>query len=164
MSTDTDPIYQTVVDSINDAFGVMLMADVDFLKVEEFDGSYQGSRFIATIGLGGDGLEGVIHLVLSPASAEKVVGLMLGEEPGDEATLKDGVGELGNLVGGGVKKRLHEEDLNFTISLPTVMAADNTTLSTASATAVYPFQFMVESKYLVEGIFLIREREPDLAN
>lgn len=155
---EVDPIYHAVTDSVSDAFSTMLMVDVEFVEAETFAGSYDQSRVIATIGLGCEGLEANLNLVLDTRCASFVVSLMLGEENvSDEATLRDGIGEIANLVAGGIKRRLTELDLNFAISLPSVILTEHSVVSTKSATALYPIQFVVESEYMVEGVFLIRE-------
>lgn len=152
-----DPIYTTIVDSIRDAFETMLMVDVSFIEHESIQELSGTGRVICTIGLGAEDLQSNLNLFFSRSSAKYVVGVMMGDEDIEDSMVEDGVGELANLIAGGIKLRLAEEDLVLNISLPTVISAENANISTASATTLYPFSFTIDNDYLVEGVFLIRE-------
>ena len=54
--------------------------------------------------------------------AEELVGNILGEDcAGNEELVKDGIGEVANMVAGGAKRRFDSTDYSFDISTPTVL-------------------------------------------
>jgi len=73
-----------------------------------------------SIGLTGEAA-GSVTVNFGRDLACKLVSRMLSEEHGEiDATVKDGVGEIANMVAGGAKGEMQEKGMNFSIALPTV--------------------------------------------
>ena len=84
---------------------------------------------------------------------------MLGDESElDVATISDGLGELANLLAGGVKKRMHDQDIDLILGLPSVITGENFHLSFDLAATLHPFQFIVDGAHMVDGLFLLTNR------
>jgi len=67
--------------------------------------------------------EGSIAVTFSQALALEVTRKMLREEPvGIDATVKDLVGEITNMMAGGAKAKLHEKGFDFELAQPRVIA------------------------------------------
>ncbi len=77
------------------------------------------------IGLAGD-YKGNISIHFTKGMALKSISAMLGMEF-DELTddTKDAIGEIANIVTGGVKTELSKSNINFDLSLPTVISGEN---------------------------------------
>ena len=62
---------------------------------------------------------GVFHLVFGSQVAQKVVGGMLGSLQFGDAEMRDAVGELTNMVAGGLKNRLDRLNIVLKLTIPT---------------------------------------------
>jgi len=106
-------------DSIKDAFSTTLSVEVEL--IEEGLAVQEENRIASTIGFTGT-IEGNLTFCLSDKSACDVVSKMIGmdfEEVDNDVC--DGVGELNNMVIGGVKMRITEINQNFEIGVPTII-------------------------------------------
>ncbi len=73
-----------------------------------------------TIGLTGEAT-GSVTVNLGKGLACAVISRMLSEEHTEmDATVKDGVGEIANMIAGGAKGEMQDKGMNFQIALPTV--------------------------------------------
>lgn len=79
---------------------------------------------------------GQTAIVLSRATATQLVAKMLMLEPAevDEAALRDGVGEMINIVAGSARKALVGTPLEFRISLPSIIVGENHQVTMRNAT------------------------------
>ncbi len=69
-----------------------------------------------------NGLTGSCVVSLHRPLAARIVAALLGEDVAeDDALIKDGIGELANMVAGGAKRRFHQSEFRFEISTPTVV-------------------------------------------
>ena len=89
------------------------------------------------IGFAGDRLTGSVSLCFTNDSAMKAYEAMVGEEV-DKITpdVKDCVGELINIVAGYAKKDFSKYDIDFHISLPTIITGKNHTINRKSGMVV----------------------------
>ncbi len=84
-----------------------------------------------------------------------IAGAMLGMDLEEiDADVKDALGEIANMLAGGLKERFSEENVGLELAIPTAIAGKSYTISspTRSNRIVIPFtveqgQFFVEIKY-----------------
>ncbi len=85
----------------------------------------QENTIISSIGLAG-AIEGNISLWITVEAAAKVVFRMLGMEVDiDSPDIMDGVGEIVNMIAGGVKMKMDSTEYKFDISIPSTVKGDN---------------------------------------
>ena len=63
------------------------------------------------------------------------------------------------MLAGGVKARMHEDNIDMTLGLPSVVAGKSLTCSFSAGATVYFFQIIVEGEHHIYGTFLVRERK-----
>lgn len=101
----------------------MLSTMVGVLCDERESFSMSGDLISGTIFFHGES-NGQISLVFPLETARTIVSSMLGMDEGemDEDTLRDGVGEMANIVAGNVKAALSATPYKFLMSLPKIQA------------------------------------------
>ncbi len=113
------------VDATEELFATMLTIKLTrgkpYLKSDP-----SGSHYISgIIGMAGEA-SGSVVLSFPRKLALEVVSDFLGEKITEfNQSIKDGIGELTNIVAGGAKKRLAENNYSFKISIPTVVIGEN---------------------------------------
>jgi chemotaxis protein CheX len=113
-----------------------------------------GCHISAMIGLTGD-FSAMLGIHCPEPVGLAIAGAMLGIELDEiDADVKDALGEITNMVAGGLKERFREEDMSLELAIPTAIAGKSYTISspTRSNRIVIPFavdqgQFFVEIKY-----------------
>lgn len=118
-------LNEALADAVSELFTSILSL---VPAVEELTGSQDdnSSKEIASIvGFAGV-LEGSITLLFSKAMACKIVSKMLGMELNEMSQdVRDGVGEVANILVGGLKSRVAPMGYQFEISIPSVIEAAN---------------------------------------
>lgn len=112
-----NPFIQAVLDCLTQMAGLDPKRKRVFVKQSpQMLGEVSG-----IIGLS-NGVTGSCTVSFPTSLAEKVVASLLGEScEGDMAMVRDGIGEVANMVAGGAKRMFHDSDYNFQISTPTVI-------------------------------------------
>jgi CheY-specific phosphatase CheX len=114
-----DLMKQGLIDSVKDCFKTTL--SIDLIDNEDISLPAVEASLLCSVGFAGK-LEGNIAVVIFDASACKVVGLMLGMEfPEVTPDVKDGFGEIGNIIAGGLKTRIAQAGYSFDITIPTTI-------------------------------------------
>ena len=121
--TDTAVALKSYLwDSAAEAFETMVMIPIEEIEEKEYDigmaDSYTGS-----ITFMGD-IKGVILIQCQIDSAEQIMKSMLMMEEDEEvepSEVKDAVGEVANLIIGGIKSRIADTLGNINISIPMVV-------------------------------------------
>lgn len=84
-----------------------------------------GRSIVASVGFTGR-MEGICIIVFTDEAAQKVVSKMLSCDLSDAAQeVFDGVGEIANILAGGVVRRCAKPNEHFDISIPSVVRVDN---------------------------------------
>lgn len=80
-------------------------------------------RVCGSVGFGGEAISGAVYLHLPARFAALLAACMLGVEPQSlsEAEINDVVGELGNMLTGGLKSWLGDSSLPCAVSIPAVI-------------------------------------------
>lgn len=130
LCTDIDAaVIKAVDESIVDFFKTMLGAEVtksqQTAPVLDAENQVVLQNTISTlVGLSGD-MTGAICLSMNESVALAIVHELIGHEcESIDQTVVDGVGEVGNIVVGGSKRRL-SDSMKLQMSLPTVMLASH---------------------------------------
>lgn len=122
-----EKVKQAFRDSIFDAFFSTLSMPT---FVTEITGDLEtliggGRSVVASIGFTGK-MEGTLVIIFSDAAACKTVSKMLGtdlREPSQDVF--DGIGEVSNILLGGLVRRCAEKDDHIDLSIPSVVHVDN---------------------------------------
>jgi len=132
---DTEKLVRDSVDkSIRDVFSMMIGAELTRIEFETREMSRPEPENIepsmtVLVGLTGD-IQGTLSLSMSDLAAIAWSHALIEHETDKvDQTVVDAIGELGNMVVGGVKRRLAGN--NLTMSLPTV-------IRTSEASLVFP--------------------------
>ncbi len=122
---DQISMSETLLDAAKEVFETMI-----FMKVtekEDQETEIVGDTYLGTITFKGE-MEGCLGVTLEEAAAKAVAANMLGLEPDEEVSeedLADAVGEVANMVMGGVKSRMQDKIGSLEISVPTVISGRN---------------------------------------
>lgn len=116
---------QDFIDITVDVFSTMSGLDVNLREVKQINNSASTSNGVTAcmditgiLGFSG-GRRGAILVSLPKSVALAAVGGMLGMDFQEvDAEVRDGVGELVNMVAGGAKTRLQSKGVNFELSIP----------------------------------------------
>lgn len=74
-------------------------------------------------------LSGAVYLLMSEPTAKKVTSTMLGTDDIGPGEIKDVVGELTNMVAGGLKNRLANAGYDSVLTIPTYIVGENSRIS-----------------------------------
>lgn len=107
--------------SVVETFTTMFSTEPGVEKAVQCEDLGPSDGLTAIVGLGG-AVRGSIVFQCGTPAAQHLTQLMTGEAAGpDDQLIKDGIGEMGNIVAGGVKKHLDSLGTNVSISIPTVV-------------------------------------------
>ncbi len=108
-----------IIDTTNDIFDTMLSMEVETVN-EPLDISRENSRMVGSVGFAGDVI-GCSNIHIEDTFARLIAAAMMGEDCNELPIedLQDMVGELGNMIGGGIKSRLCDAGLPCSLSIPT---------------------------------------------
>ena len=113
-----EDLTRALVDSVKDAFKTMLSVD---LTDQEQVTVPSTAELICTIGLAGK-MEGSVSVSLPNKSACAIVSKMLFTDIAEVSQdVCDGMGEVANVVAGGIKMRTAALNCPFEVSIPTVV-------------------------------------------
>jgi chemotaxis protein CheX len=114
------------------------------------------ANLTSMIGLAGD-LKGVLAIHCPAEAAKGITGAMLGMDVEElDEDVKDAIGEIANMVAGGLKVALAADDINTELAIPTTIlgTAVRTSGQSGIARFIIPFTtpvgaFGVELKYML---------------
>jgi len=151
----TSSLEKYIVTAVLDVFAAMVFIDITPGETMSGQDDVIDSNLSSMIGLAGD-FRGVLALHCPEKAATGITGAMLGMEVDaiDEDVL-DAMGEIANMVAGGLKTSLHDDGIDTELAIPTTAvgkAVHITGLSGASRFIV-PFttpvgDFGVELRYI----------------
>lgn len=140
--TETD-VIDALDTSICEVF--TMMAGGEIQKSEETVREVPGTEQITVVmGLTGD-LQGSLSLTMSDKSAIRWTQCLLDIELDEvDQDVVDAIGELGNMVVGGAKRRL--EDFKLKLSLPSVIRAGTSKINFPSSLVPLELSFLFEGR------------------
>ena len=146
-----------IIDATQEVFSTMVMMDAtgDYPLKEPIN------RFHCSITgmVGFAGLySGVISVHCPVELAKKITSAMLGVEC-DEVNedLNDAIGEIANMLGGGVKQVLSKGGLDVKLSIPTVISGEDYTVNSLSDIDCVVIPFKIDDDKFLVGLTLMRE-------
>lgn len=143
-----------IVETTDEIFNCMIFIDIAAQPPLESGKQAISCHVSAMIGLTG-GLSAMLGIHCPSAVGLAVAGAMLGMEPEEiNADVKDALGEIANMLAGGIKERLRSENIDLELAIPTAITGQSYVISApkGSQRVVVPFstsqgQFFVEMKY-----------------
>lgn len=147
-------LVAAVVMAAKDAFKTMVFMDLQEGAAYQSNGKRPPTNCTGLIGLSGK-LTGAVAVHFPESFAIKVVSSMLGESIKElSQDVRDGIGEITNLVAGGIKTILSRDGLDFDISVPTVFSGENMTsqMMLQSPSVIVPFSCSGESFCVELGV------------
>jgi chemotaxis protein CheX len=126
MTLDTPALIEEVshllVDSVSDVFSTLFDLSAQAAEVEDF--RRNGDAIVAgCVGFVGEA-NGVVYLFVRAGFARRLASQMLGmteAEVDSDDLVNDVIGELSNMVVGGVKSHLCDEGASCTLTIPSVV-------------------------------------------
>jgi CheY-specific phosphatase CheX len=137
-------VRQYIIQHLGNVFQTMLARDSSPVAGEGMP--FDTERVTGCVGLGGENVSGVLYLHLSAEFAHKAAVAMLGLDPGDaieESEVNDVVGELTNMLTGGLKSTFCDAGIPCMVSTPTIIRG--TAFNVESAEEVERIWQMFES-------------------
>jgi chemotaxis protein CheX len=139
ITASTDEIFSTMI----------------FMEVSAQPPMAQGKQILdchvsAMIGLTGD-LSAMLAVHCPEPVGLGIAGAMLGMELDEiDADVKDALGEIVNMIAGGLKERFSEENINLELAIPTAVSGKSYTISSPTRSNKIIIPFAVE-----QGLFFV---------
>jgi chemotaxis protein CheX len=152
-----EQLSKFIVDATKEVFSTMVMMDpTDDYPLQEPVHRFQCS-ITGMVGFAGI-YSGVISIHCPVSLALKITSNMLGMEC-DEVNddLNDAVGEIANMLGGGVKQVLSKGGLDVKLSIPTVISGEDYTVNSLSDIDCVVIPFRIDDDRFLVGLTLRKE-------
>lgn len=152
-----EQLAKYIIDATKEVFTTMVMMEpVDEYPLEEPVKRFKCS-ITGMVGFAGM-YSGVISIHCPVSLAMKITSNMLGMEC-DEVNedLNDAIGEISNMLGGGVKQVLSKGGLDVKLSIPTVIAGEDYTVNSLSDSDCVVVPFAIEGEKFLVGLALTLE-------
>lgn len=152
-----DELARYVVDATREVFSTMVMME----PAGEYPLKDPVTRFMCSItgmvGFAGT-YSGVISIHCPVSLALKITSSMLGMECEEvDGDLNDAIGEIANMLGGGVKQVLSKGGLDVKLSIPTVISGEDYTVNSLSDLDCVVIPFSVGEERFLVGLTLMKE-------
>jgi chemotaxis protein CheX len=149
-------IEKYITDATLEVFATMVFLDISPAKPMMGNDDGIDSSLTSMIGLAGD-LKGVLAVHCPESAALAITGAMLGMECTEiDDDVKDAIGEIANMVAGGLKTALAADGVNTELAIPTTVQGKSVRTSGQSGVQrfIIPFvipagEFGVELKYVL---------------
>lgn len=117
--------YKDIIkEAVVDIFSSMVLLDITVIEGDTF-APMEGSMLSGMIGLAGD-LQGTVLIHLPAPVAIDITNAFLGLEiDAVDDDVKDAIGELANMVAGGVKFLIPEKDQDIELAIPSVVCGQS---------------------------------------
>jgi len=143
-----------IVETTEEIFNTMIFMEITAEAPLEQGKQALGCHISAMIGLTG-GFSAMLGIHCPEAVGLAIAGAMLGMEIEEiDADVKDALGEIANMVAGGLKEKFAVENIDLELAIPTAISGKSYTIasSTRSNRVIIPFsveqgQFFIEMKY-----------------
>ena len=143
-----------IVETTEEIFNTMIFMEITAEAPLEQGKQALGCHISAMIGLTG-GFSAMLGIHCPEAVGLAIAGAMLGMEIEEiDADVKDALGEIANMVAGGIKEKFAVGNIDLELAIPTAISGKSYTIasSTRSNRVIIPFsveqgQFFIEMKY-----------------
>lgn len=145
-----------IIASISEIFETMIMMEISAGEAVTGQDVSISSNVTGTLGLAG-GFKGALAVHCPDEAAKAITGSFLGMEVEEiDEDVKDAIGELVNMVAGGIKSSLAQDGLDLQLSIPMAITGKSFRIAGMSGAErlVVPFTlaqgpFWVELKYVM---------------
>ncbi len=148
-------VQKAVLESAKEVFDTMVLISLEPSATADRPSD---SAFLASITFTG-GIEGCLSVHCDPPCAQRIAaGMLCAEGTPGEAEVIDAMGEIANLVMGGVKTRLLNEVKEIQISIPSVVQGRQLRTHAADGTTRVAVPVTIAAQSPAEFAFLYRLR------
>jgi len=150
-------LNEVILESVKEVFQTMVF--MDLTEAVEPDESVEGWALLGSITFKGS-LEGCLAVSCSTQCAQAITMNMLGIDTAEELTEEDtcdAVGEIVNMIMGGVKSRLQGKMGDLEVSIPSVVSGRQIRSSSGDNWRKTSTKVNIEGEYLAELSLLYRE-------
>ena len=155
-------VNKVLIESAKEVFETMVFMDLTE-ATEPDQSNVEGWALLGTITFKGS-LEGSLAICCNIPCAQAIAMNMLGIDTNEELTEDDtcdAIGEIANMVMGGVKSRLLENVGNPEISIPSVISGHELRNNLGKGTEKISIKVNIEDEYVAELQMLYRESETE---
>ena len=143
-----------IIESTEEIFNTMIFMDISAGDILPEEKQILGCHVSSAIGLSGD-ISAMLNIHCPGHIGMAIAGAMLGMELEEvDGDVKDTLGEIANMVAGGIKERFASENLNLVLAIPTTICGKSYSISSPSRSnrVIIPFnleqgQFFVEMQF-----------------
>jgi chemotaxis protein CheX len=121
-------LISALVQSAAEVFQTMVFMSISPGQQLKKEKGWPSGHLSGTISLTGEDISGNISLIFGMPLATQIFRSMMGldgDAPVNAQEINDVVGEIANMVAGGAKSKLQEQNIHFKIGLPTVVVGEN---------------------------------------
>lgn len=149
-------LRNAIITATQDIFATMLMRDVN--PEEQPPQTPFASNISGMLGVSGD-LSAMVTIHCPAAVATGITGAFLGIEVAEiNADVKDAIGELVNMITGGIKDALSRDGLAVKLAVPTIVAGRSFRIACQGAAGREVVAFVLD-----EGTFLVEMKYKPLS-
>ena len=130
-----DPIEDLLKSSVSDVFRTMLQMETRIIPMTP-DAMSDEPHVAGSVGFIGD-LTGVVYIYCTAEFARQLTGIILdlpGTDPAGDEMSNDSMGELANMVVGGLKSRLAERGRSCVLTIPSIVRGSHFSIEATSST------------------------------
>ena len=143
-----------ISETTEEIFNTMIFMEISAVEPLIQEKQVLGCHVSAIIGLTG-GFSAMLGIHCPEAVGLAIAEAMLGMDIEEvDADVKDALGEIVNMVAGGIKEKFSAENINLELAIPTAISGKSYSISSPSGSnrVIIPFnvdpgQFFVEMKY-----------------
>ena len=150
-------LNETLLAGAKEIFETMIF--VNFEESSEQDDIIEGDSLLGSITFKG-GIEGCFAICCSAPCAKTIALNMLAMDPSEElgeAEISDAIGEVTNMIMGGIKSRILEAVGNVEVSIPVVTSGQGLENSLGEGAIKASVKVKLDNKYIAEMSMLYRE-------
>jgi chemotaxis protein CheX len=150
-------LNETLLDAAKEIFETMIF--VNFEECSNQEDTIEGDSLLGSITFKG-GIEGCFAICCSVPCAKTIALNMLAMDPSEElseAEISDAIGEVTNMIMGGVKSRILDTVGNMEVSIPVVTSGQGLENSLGEGTIKASVKVKLENNYIAEISILYRE-------
>ncbi len=144
-----------VGNAINEVFETMLSMEVEFSDAYS-QNTIEGDRIVGSVSFAGE-LIGSVCIHVSVAFARMMTAAILGmhlDEIQGQEEVNDVIGEVSNMIGGGLKSRFCDSGLNCYLSIPSIICGTDFKIESRDWARHESFVFSHSQHFGILEIFL----------
>jgi CheY-specific phosphatase CheX len=152
---NTVDLKSFVGNAVNEVFETMLSMEVEFTNAHS-QRNIEGNRIVGSVSFAGELIGSVcIHVpdVLARLMTAAILGMQLEEVQGEEE-VNDVIGEVSNMIGGGLKSRFCDYGLNCELSIPSITSGTDFKIESRDWARHESFVFRHQQHFGILEVFI----------